>query len=73
MAANGGPRARVLYDYEVTEDNELALVAGETLFEVEQIDEGALCDRVNSLTAQAGGQRRAPMAVRVSSQVRALI
>ena len=71
MAANGGPRARVLYDYEVTEDNELALAEGETLYEVEQIDEGALCDYVNSLTAQAGGLRRAPMAVRAFSQARA--
>lgn len=35
-----GIKARVLFDYEATEDNEIALVEGEVLSNVEKIDEG---------------------------------
>jgi len=36
----GGKRAKVLFDYEATEDNELALREGEILVELEMVDEG---------------------------------
>jgi hypothetical protein len=36
----GGKCAKVLFDYEATEDNELALREGEILTEVDMIDEG---------------------------------
>ena len=36
----GGKKAKVLFDYEATEDNELALREGEILVELEMVDEG---------------------------------
>ncbi|KAL7415768.1 hypothetical protein BDY24DRAFT_269726 [Mrakia frigida] len=38
--AGGGKKAKVLFDYEATEDNELALREGEILVELEMVDEG---------------------------------
>lgn len=39
-AGSTGKRAVVVYDYEAAEDNELALVEGETITSIEMIDEG---------------------------------
>ena len=39
-ASGGGVRAVVLYDYEAEEENEMALLEGETIEQIEQIDEG---------------------------------
>ena len=39
-AADVGLRAVVLYEYEAGEDNEMALVEGEVIQHVEQLDEG---------------------------------
>ena len=39
-ASGAGVRAVVLYDYEAEEENEMALTEGETIEQIEQIDEG---------------------------------
>lgn len=39
-APSSGPRARVLYEYAKDEDNEMDLVEGEILTEIEMVDEG---------------------------------
>jgi hypothetical protein len=41
-STNRGVCAVVLYDYEPAEENEMQLVEGETIEQIEQIDEGEL-------------------------------
>lgn len=40
LSKGQGVCAVVLYDYEAEEENEMALVEGETIEQIEQIDEG---------------------------------
>lgn len=40
VTTNKGVCAVVLYDYEAEEENEMALTEGETIEQIEQVDEG---------------------------------
>lgn len=44
----GGLRATVLYDYEAAEDNEINLLEGQILTDVQMIDEGSEVNTVSS-------------------------
>ena len=66
-AVSGGLRAKVLFDYEAEEDNELSLREGETVEDVEQIDEGWWSGTVGGRSGLYPGEPSLTLAISATS------